>query len=84
MVMSSYKYGPLRVNYGEGLVNSIKSLKLRLQKYEETGNTEFLADVANFAMIEFMQPQHPKANFKATDSSESPGLIGVPVNDLTQ
>jgi len=37
------------------------------------GNTEYLMDVANFAMIEFMLPRHPDAHFKAEDSSQSPG-----------
>ena len=58
MVTSYYKLGDIRQNNKivAGL-QSIPSLKAKLKKYEETGNTEFLADVANFAMIEFMYPQ---------------------------
>ena len=83
MIMSYYKYGPIKINYGDSrLVNSIDSLKVRLAKYEETGNTEFLADIANFAMIEYMHPQHPNAHFKATDSDESPGLVGMSINEI--
>jgi len=41
-----------------------------------------LADVANFAMIEFMYPQHPNAYFKPTDSNESPGLVGMSENEI--
>jgi len=52
MVMSYYKYGAMEENYKtEKTIDAIGSLKKRLQKYEETGNTEFLADIANFAMI---------------------------------
>jgi hypothetical protein len=51
-VMSYYKYGPLRINSGDKLVGEIASLELRLQKYKETGNKEYLIDIANFAMIE--------------------------------
>jgi hypothetical protein len=82
MEVSFYKYGPIAENYGKGYVSAIDSLKLRLDKYIETGNTEYLCDVANFAMIEYMYPQIEGAYFKATDRDESPGLIGTPVNKL--
>ena len=72
MAMSYYKYGALAAAY-PNKVDAIESLKLRIQKYEETGNTEFLMDAGNFAMIEFMRPRHPEAFFKATDSTEAPG-----------
>ena len=69
MVMSFYKYGPMKENYKtEKTINAISSLEKRLKKYKETGNTELLADIANFAMIEFMYPQHDKAHYKPTDS----------------
>lgn len=76
MITSYYKYGKLADNYGGCNVDAIKSLKKRLDKYKEDGNTEWLVDVANFAMIEFMYPQHEQAHFKGTDSRESPGLVG--------
>jgi hypothetical protein len=72
MGMSYFKYGPLSIAYPER-VNAVASLKRRLEKYEKTGNTEFLMDLANFAMIEFMRPAHPEAHFRPTDSRESPG-----------
>lgn len=39
------------------------------------GNTEYLMDVGNFAMIEFMRPLHPKAHFAPTDSDGSTGRV---------
>lgn len=83
MVMSYYKYGPLRDNYKKNkTVDAIKSLEMRLAKYKQTGNTEYLADIANFAMIEFMCPQHTKAHYKPTDSTESPGISGMSINEI--
>lgn len=82
MAISYFKYGPVQLNAGKKFVNEMESLKLRLKKYEDTGNTEFLIDVANFAMIEYMYPSHPNAYFKATDSNESPGLIGMSVQEM--
>jgi hypothetical protein len=57
--------------------NVVASIILRLIKYLRTGNTEWLMDVANFAMIEFECPQIKSAHFRATDSHESPGLVGL-------
>lgn len=72
MEVSYHKYGPVRDS--QFTHQSIADLKKRIQMYEETGNTEWLVDGANFCMIEFMFPSHPKAHFRATDSQESPGI----------
>ena len=82
MAVSYFKYGAVAEAYPKK-VNAIESLKTRLDLYLnggevkgvkiQPGNTEYLMDVANFAMIEFMYPKHPKAFFKPTDSNGSPG-----------
>ena len=74
MSMSYYKYGPVRQAFPK-LVDAIQTLKLKLLEYEETGNTEFLIDVANYAMIEFTLPKHLNAHFKATDNKDSKGRL---------
>lgn len=66
MAVSYFKYGKVADGYPIK-VDAIASLELRLQRYKETGNSEWLMDVANFAMIEFMWPKHPDAHFIATD-----------------
>ena len=76
MAVSFHKYGDLQDNY-PAVASAFLSLTARLEEYEQTGNTEFLIDVANFAMIEYMRPSHVKGHFKATDSHESPGLTLV-------
>ncbi|MEN6312791.1 MAG: hypothetical protein ABFD25_00930 [Clostridiaceae bacterium] len=82
MVVSFHKYGPVKINYGEKLVSAINNLEKRLELYKQTGNTEYLCDIANFAMIEFMHPQHPDAHFN--DMSESPGLGGMTYREIEQ
>jgi hypothetical protein len=72
MAVSYCKYGAVAEAYPHR-VDAIESLKLRLERYLNDGNTEWLMDVANFAMIEFMHPKHARAHFKATDSDASPG-----------
>lgn len=74
MAVSYCKYGAVAEAY-PARVDAIESLRKRLDRYAETGNTEWLMDVANFAMIEFMHPRHAAAHFKATDSHESPGRV---------
>lgn len=81
MIASFYKYGPLEKNFNrknpEDNCKILPCLEDRLELYRETGNTEWLIDVANYAMMEFMYPQHPNAHFRATDSDESPGAHGL-------
>lgn len=74
MAVSYHKYGKVADAYPHK-VNAIASLKERLRKYEYDGNTEWLMDVANFAMIEFMHPKHKEAHFRPTDSRESIGRL---------
>ena len=82
MVTSYFKYGPLKGNYGTyKCMNAIENIRKRLDKYIETGNTEFLADVANFAMLEFMHPSIEGAKYQPTDS-ESCDVVGFSINEI--
>lgn len=72
MALSYYKYGPISEGYPTR-VDAVGSLMDRLREYAKTGNTEYLVDVANFAMIEFMHPRHPDAKYEPKDSDQSPG-----------
>lgn len=74
MITSFYKYGPIANAY-PNKVFAVESLLVRIDKYLDTGNTEWLMDAANFAMIEFMHPSHPEAHFRATSAEESPGRV---------
>ena len=77
--VSFFKYGPARENFGSGRVDAIGSLELCLDKFKKTGNTEYLLDVANYAMFRYMYPL-PGEFFKPTDSNESAGTVGTPIN----
>jgi len=82
MVNSYHKYGPMADNYKtEKTMDAIGNLKKRLEKYEETGNTEFLVDVANFAMIEFQYPQHKNGHYEATCTGVCE-TVGMGVNEI--
>lgn len=84
METSYHKYGPLKKNYEEyACMDAVGNLKRRLEEYEKTGNTEFLVDVANFAMIEFMYPQHANVHYKATGTG-AVETIGFGVNEVNR
>lgn len=82
MAVSFFKYGAVADAYPHK-INALESLRERLKLYldggtvkgvhVEPGNTEWLIDAANFAMIEFMRPSVPRAHFTPQDSETSPG-----------
>lgn len=74
MLVSHYKYGDSRLGYPEKSV-AVDNVKVRIDKYLETGNVEYLIDAANFCMLEFMHPHIKNAFLKATDSDGSPGIL---------
>lgn len=71
MAVSFHKYGYAA---DATTIDCLASLEQRIEKYRATGNTEWLMDAANFAMMEF--ERHPEA-FVATDSDQSPGRVRV-------
>ena len=82
MVASYYKYGAMKDNYGKfKCMDALGDIEKRIQKYKETGNTEFLADVANFAMIEFMYPSIEGAKYVPTDSGAC-DIAGFSINEV--
>lgn len=81
VLVSYHKYGPSKENFRKGMVDAIGSLKKNLKKFEETGNTEYLVDVANYAMFRFMYPQGNES-YRPTDSDQSAGVDGMTINEM--
>ena len=75
ILTSHYKYGWMSKTYPE-LAQAYKCIRERLDLYEKTHNTEYLVDIANFAMIEYKHPAFPDSCYTPTDSDKSPGLAG--------
>lgn len=81
ILVSYHKYGPSKENFKKGMVDAIGSLKKNLKKFEETGNTEYLVDVANYAMFRYMYPQGNES-YRPTDSNGSAGVDGITINEI--
>ena len=77
--VSYYKYGLARKNFGEGRVDALKTAELCIEEFKKDHNTEHLVDAANYLMFRFMFPL-PGESFRSTDSSESVGTVGIPIN----
>jgi hypothetical protein len=69
------KYGSLFTASAKTRSAYVENIDVRVKKYLETGNTEWLMDAAVFAWLEFTTPSHEKAHFRATGDSESPGAV---------
>lgn len=73
--MSYYKYGTARKTYPE-LAQAHKCIEERLDYYENgrpsrciaPHNKDYVIDVANFAMLEAMFPEHPHLHFTYADA----------------
>lgn len=51
------------------------NIDTRLKKYRDSKNTDFLVDVANYAMFEFMYPTLAGAYYTPTTEKQSPGSV---------
>lgn len=68
MIQGAFRYGPLG-SPGKPQWDRIEYAGRKLQLYKETGNCEYLVDVANLMLLEFVEGYHPNKHFE-TDSTE--------------
>jgi len=66
LALGYFRYGSLRTQ-AKGKYSNLKSIRQRLDLYQKTGNDEILVDIANLAMVEFVNGNHPKKHFKSID-----------------
>lgn len=71
MIVGFHEYGPIKMNYGCDFIKAMASCEQCIELYKKTGNQKYLIDLANFSMIEFMQPKHPTAHRNREDSAKS-------------
>jgi hypothetical protein len=72
MMVSHRKYGYVKDAYPHKM-DAMADMMTRRGAYRTHGNFWFLVDVANFAMIEAMHPNHPDAHWGENDAHNSPG-----------
>lgn len=68
MVFGAFRYGDMR-KQKKGAYSYVNYLKFKLNLYEQTGNLEMLCDIANLAMLEFVNGIHPNRHWPDTFES---------------
>jgi hypothetical protein len=66
LVMGALRYGKLR-DPRKPKFNRVGAIVRKLMLYQDDGNLEHLVDVANLALLEFEEGQHPKRHWAAAD-----------------
>ena len=62
LIFGSIRYGRLSARF-KPQYNRIQAIRDRLTEYERTGNLTWIVDVANLALLEFVEGRHPKRHF---------------------
>jgi hypothetical protein len=69
LILGALRYGKIKAE-GKPQYDRVSSMIKRLSRYQESGNKEFLVDVANICLLEFVECSHPKQHFHAIDDGE--------------
>lgn len=68
LVMGAFRYGLLADKRVKGKKwDLIEPIRAKVELYEQTGNTEYLVDAANYCLLAFECDNHPLKHFKALD-----------------
>jgi len=66
LVFGAFRYGLLN-DPKKPQWDRLTRIKQEVERYVESGNLESLIDIANMALLEFVEGKHPKRHFKAGD-----------------
>lgn len=73
LLMGALRYGKMAHTPEElakkPTYDRVDSCLRRLEKYKQTGNKEYLVDVANLCLLEFVECKHPLGHFQAIDDT---------------
>lgn len=71
LLMGALRYGTFKEKeqnmYAKDPWDLETPIKDKIRLYQETGNTEYLVDAANYCLLAFEFDPHPKKHFKALD-----------------
>lgn len=75
LVMGGLRHG-LMGSPGKPQYDRVSQIIRRARKYLKTGNDELLVDIANMALLEFEEGDHPKKHFQSEDDVDHTEVIG--------
>jgi len=79
LIMGSIRYGRMghgSTPKGKPKYDRCESIRKRLKFFEETGNAEWLVDIANMALLMFEEKQHKNFHFDSNDDGYHDNIIG--------
>ena len=74
LIIGALRYGCLHAS-GKLKYDRITSIIKRVTEYKKTGNLEHLVDIANLALLEFEEGEHPKRHFTGIDDGEHTEIL---------
>lgn len=69
MLMGALRYGPMEHERKVGSKwDLVGAMEKKIALYRQTGNTEYLVDLANYCLLEFELGHHPTKHWAALDN----------------
>ena len=78
LIFGAYRYGRMghgKTPAGKPHYDRCESIRKRLQFFEDTGNAEWLVDIANMALLMFEEKQHKNFHFDSIDDGYHDNVI---------
>ena len=69
LIIGALRYGLLGTE-GKPHYDRVPNMIKRLNAYATTGNQEYLVDVANLCLLEFVEGQHPNKHWHPVDDGD--------------
>jgi hypothetical protein len=69
LIMGAMRYGKMNAP-NKPKYDRVSDMIRRLKEYGLSGNLENLVDVANLAMMEYVEGEHPNRHFESSDDGE--------------
>jgi len=66
LVMGAFRYGKLGEK-NKPKYDRVNGISSHLSRYQRDGNLEHLVDIANIALCEFVEGEHPEKHFHSVD-----------------
>lgn len=74
LIMGAIRYGLINAP-NKPKYDRCASIRKRLQLFEESGNAEYLVDIANMALLMFAEKQHSNFHFSSVDDGYHDKII---------
>jgi len=78
LIQGAIRYGRMghgSIPKGKNIYHRAESIRRRIDRFEKTGNGEYLVDIANIALLMFEERYHPDFYFKSIDDGIHDAIV---------